>query len=222
MIDISNIRAFIFDMDGTLIDSMKYWRGENRIFLARHGYPVPEGMEHTLDTTSSHDFALYFSSHHPEFTFDGIMAEYYEKLTMLYQTVIPEKPGASEFLEFLRKRNIQMCVATATPRHMAILALKKQGFLDYLSFVTDNEECGMSKGEPEFFIRLAKRLNVQPQECVLFEDSLYAMKSALQTGMTVFAIQEDVYEDKPAYVSEIKQTAHLYVHNFHEVIQQIQ
>ena len=211
------ISAFIFDMDGTILDSMKYWRGENRNFLARRGLPVPEDLESSIDTMSCHAFARRFvSDHGAPYTFDGIVNEYTEKLLALYQTVIPPKPGAEEFLQKLSARGILSCVATATPRHAAVIALQKQGFMDSLAFVTDDAELGTGKGNPAYFLRVSERLGVPPEECVVFEDSLYAMKGAKAAGMRVLAIEEHVHLNKPELMRGIRETCDHFVRDFYE------
>lgn len=213
----NNIRAFAFDMDGTLIDSMTFWRGENRKFLARHGYPVPEGLDDKIDTMSSHTFAKIFSEAHPEaFTYEEICAEYLEIMEKLYQTVIPLKPGARELLDFLKERGVRLCVATATPRATAKRALERHGILDAFEFVTDDAENGMGKGDPAYFPRLAARMGVSTEEMALFEDSRYAMISGRNAGLTVFAIEEAVYLNKPDVMRDIKNTAHFFVKDFFE------
>ena len=216
MLNLKNIRAFIFDMDGTLIDSMRYWRRENKNFLDRHGYPVPEDLKDTLECVSSHAFARRFSAEHSEFTYEGMVAEYAAQMDRLYVTEVPEKPGAGEFLDYLREKGYITCVATATNRRVASNALAHQGFLEKLAFVTDDAESGMSKGNPRYFINLAARLGVKPEECVMFEDSAYAMKSAKQAGLTVFAIEEYVFLHEEETMKTIRETADLFVHDFYE------
>ena len=214
---LDSLRAFAFDMDGTLIDSMTYWRGENRKFLARHGYPVPPDLEDKLDTMSSHTFARIFSEAHPEaFSYEEICAEYLEIMEKLYQTVIPLKPGARELLSFLRERGVRLCVATATPRETAKRALKRHGILDAFEFVTDDAENGIGKGDPAYFPRLAERMGVRADEMALFEDSRYAMISGREAGLTVFAIEEAVYLRKPEVMRDIKAASHFFVKDFFE------
>lgn len=211
------ISAFIFDMDGTLLDSMKYWRGENRNFLARRGLPVPDDLEDSIDTMSCHAFARRFVEEHgAPYTFQGIVDEYTEKILTLYQTVIQPKPGAGAFLQKLRARGIPACVATATPRYAAVAALKKQGFEDLLAFVTDDAELGTGKENPAYFLRVAERLDVPPEKCVVFEDSLYAMKGAKAAGMRVLAIEEHVHLNKPELMRGIRETCDHFVRDFYE------
>ena len=103
--NMENIRAVAFDMDGTLLDSMGYWRGENRRFLQRRSLPIPEDLKDTIDTMSSHAFARRFvADYGAPNTFESVMDEYHEVLRGLYLTVIPAKQGAERFLRLLKKR----------------------------------------------------------------------------------------------------------------------
>ena len=130
--DMKGIRAVAFDMDGTLLDSMGYWRGENRHFLERRSLPIPEDLKDTIDTMSSHAFAKRFvADYGAPNTFESVMDEYHEVLRGLYRTVIPAKQGAERFLRLLKKHGVKMCVATATLRDTAVAALDRQGFLPY-------------------------------------------------------------------------------------------
>jgi len=214
------IRAVIFDMDGTLLDSMWAWRGENRIFLKRHGYEVPEDLEGGIDTLSSHAFAKRFAEEHSgEFTVDGIMGEYLDSMCRHYETDVFPKKGAEAFLEKLTEAGIRLCVATATPRDIAKNALGIHGLDKYFLFVTDDVEMGAPKSNPVFFDRISERLGVKKEECVIFEDSLYAMKSACQAGVTAFAIEDFVHRGNSELMQKISDTAAVFVKDFEEAIE---
>lgn len=215
--NMENIRAVAFDMDGTLLDSMGYWRGENRHFLQRRSLPIPEDLKDTIDTMSSHAFARRFvADYGAPNTFESVMDEYHEVLRGLYRTVIPAKPGAERFLRLLKKHGVKMCVATATLRDTAVAALDKQGFLPYFEFVTDGTDMGLAKGDPRYFEKLAERLGEKPENCAMFEDSAYAMKSARAAGMKILGIRENVYADKPDEMARILENCDLFVDTFDE------
>lgn len=211
--------AIIFDMDGTLLDSMWAWRGENRFFLERHNLPIPEDMKDTIDVMSSHALARRVEKDHPGFTFDGIIAEYLESLKKHYVTDVFPKKGAKAFLDKLMECGIKMCVATATPRENAKMALSHHGLLDYFAFVTDDSENGLSKSKPEYFDIVTKRLGVRKERCVMFEDSLYAMRSAKAAGLTPFGIEERVHLGNAQLMKDLRETAKIFVRDFDEASQ---
>ena len=209
--------AVVFDMDGTILDSMWAWRGENRLFLKRHGLPIPEEFVSNIDVMSSHALARRVEKDHPDrFTFDSIIGEYLESMKRHYVTDVYPKKGAKAFLENLKAHGIKMCVATATPRENAKMALSYHGLLEYFEFVTDDQENGVSKSRPEYFDIVARRLGTARERCVMFEDSLYAMNSAKQAGLTPFAIEEKVHAGNEQLMKDIRETAALFVKDFDE------
>lgn len=211
------IRAAIFDMDGTILDSMRKWRAENRRYLDARGLPVPPDLADTIDTMSSHAFARRFILEHAgEYTLEAMMAEYEAHMAYEYQTNIAPKPGAEAFLKALSSGGVLMCVATATPAIIAKAALDKHGLLGYFEFVTDEIEGVYKKYQPEYYIDIARRLGVEPSECAVFEDAPYAMKAAAGAGMAVFGIEEGVHFGYPDLMRDIRETALCVARDFFE------
>ncbi|MBR3929702.1 MAG: HAD family phosphatase [Clostridia bacterium] len=209
--------AVIFDMDGTLLDSMWAWRGENSRFLERHHLPIPEEYVEIINVLSSHALAHRIEKDYPDrFTFDSVIGEYLESMKKHYVTDIFPKKGAKAFLENLKAHKIKMCVATATPRENAKMALSQHGLDKYFEFVTDNQENGLSKSVPEYYDIVAERLGVKKERCVMFEDSLYAMKAAEAASLTPFAIEEQVHVGNEQLMKDIRETAALFVKDFDE------
>lgn len=222
MYDINRVSAFIFDMDGTLIDSMSHWRRENRKFFERRSLPLPEELQGDIDTMTSGALVRRFMDLYPgAITYQEGMSEYMECMKVHYDTDIGPKPGALEFLQALKDHGYRMCVATATYKEVAERALQRIGLLPYLEFVTDNVEVGVHKGDKEFFLRVADRLNVAPCECVMFEDAPYAMRAAKEAGMQIFAIEEKINLHDEKVMNAIFKLAQLYVMDFFEAIRKL-
>ena len=188
-----NFDAAIFDMDGTLLDTMPYWRFTSLEYLLAHQLPVFPDMLAVMFTTSSRKLIQDNAERLgiPDLNFmdmvhemEGFMNRHY-----LYDAQLKD-PLVPAFLELLKSHGIRCCVATGSPRQYARNGLKRLGLLQYFEFVTDNYEAPFAKHQPEYFANLAKRLDVSPSRCVVFEDALYSMRSANSAGMRVCAIED--------------------------------
>lgn len=215
-----NFEAAIFDMDGTLLDTMRYWRFTTLEFLLAHGLPVKnEDLVRMLDTSSRkllYDIAAR----------DGIdigerqtvITELEDYMGRHYQyDSHPKDESVLAFLQKLKDRGIRMCVATGSRREHARVGLGRAGFLDFFEFVTDNYEAnnGITKADPEYFIQTCARLGVAPEKCVVFEDAHYAMVAAQKAGCRVLAI-----EDQTARMQKEKivETADWYIQSYSELL----
>lgn len=210
--------AAIFDMDGTLLDTMPYWRLTGLEYLLAHQLPrFPDMLEKTFTTSSRkliRDNAERLGI--PDLDFDAMVHEMegYMNRHYLYDAHLKD-PVVPEFLSLLRNRGIALCVATGSPRQYARNGLHRLGLLDFFEFVTDNYETPLRKEQPQYFVSLAKRLGTTPDRCVVFEDALYAMESARAAGMRVCAIEDDTQAvDKTA----IKALADWYIVSYQELL----
>lgn len=212
-----DVRAFIFDMDGTILDSMPKWRSENRCFYERRSLAVPEDIaDHVDRLTSGALVERYIKDHPGEITYQEGFREYLESMARHYETDVFPKKGIERFLKILKEQGYLLCVGTATPKEMAKKALEKHGLLEYFLFVADNAEAGCDKSKAEYFQRVAQRLGVRTDECVMFEDALYAMQGAKGAGCMVFAVEESINLWDAEKMRDIHALADLYVTDFDE------
>ena len=177
------IRGAIFDLDGVLLDSMGIWEDLGARYLWRlHITPEP-GLNEVLFPMSMEQGAAYLKAHYPLSQSeaeigDGIarmLADYY-----FYE--VPAKPGAAELLAFLTERGVSMAAATSSPREHVTAALDRLGLLPHLKAVFTTGEVGVSKHEPVIYHLAAEALGTAPAETLIFEDSLYALKTAKAAG----------------------------------------
>ena len=106
-------------------------------------------------------------------------------------------------------------MATAAPREYAANGLRRLGILNHFDFVTDNQECGLNKRQPEFFANLLMRLNADAERTWVFEDALYAMLSAKEAGLRVCAIEDGTQAGDR---EEIKKIADVYIRDYSELM----
>ncbi|MDO4739955.1 MAG: HAD family phosphatase [Eubacteriales bacterium] len=188
----AGFRGAIFDMDGTLLESMLEWRKQNIAFAQRHNIEIPEEFRGKEMEMSSHKACRIYAEKYPELGMnaDEIEREYERALLPIYCNEIAKKKGLVPFLEMLRARGVKMCVATATGSNVAKQALEAHGLMKYMEFVISSPEMGMSKANPTYFPKVAQMLGVDRDDCAVFEDALYAVQSAHTAGMRVFAVED--------------------------------
>ncbi len=187
----SRFKAMVFDMDGTLLNSMWYWRTMWREYIEAHGLPVPEELKDAVLSGCGRACELIArdTGLDRRAIYHGMLEE---MLARHYREDVNPKPFAAEVLDRFRREGFAVAVATATPRHLAEPALARHGLLEKLDSVTDTEEMASAKGDGQFFLNVAGRLGVKPSECVMFEDAVYAIRAAKQAGMAVVAIDEPI------------------------------
>ena len=209
--------AAIFDMDGTLLDTMRYWRYTSLEYLLAHQLPVrPEDLAR-MEWTSSRALVKEIAEREgfDMGSWQTMVGELEEFMNRHYLHDAKRRENVPELLEKLRGMGKPMCVATGAPRQYARNGLSRLGILKYFEFVTDCYEFGMDKSQPEYFEEVARRLGTKPEKCVVFEDALYAMKSAKAAGCRVVAI-----EDSAARLQrdEIRAIADRYILNYSELL----
>ena len=215
-----NVDAAIFDMDGTLLDTMRYWRYTTLEFLLAHGLPVRDEDLLRMHDTSSRRFLLDYAAREGlDFGSEREMIaelEGYMNRHYLYDAKL--KPGVPELLDRLIGHGFRLCVATGSPREYARNGLGRLGVLDRFEFVTDNYEEPVTKAEPAYFDLVAKRLGTAPERCVVFEDALYAMESAKAAGCQVVAIEDSTARRQR---EDIQKVADRYVRRWSELWDEI-
>ena len=209
--------AAIFDMDGTLLDTMPYWRYTTLEFMLAHQLPVSDALLTRMYKTSSRKLVMEVSERYG-LGLDrwAVVAETEGYMTRHYLHDAHLKcPSVPAFLDKLKGAGARMCVATGSPRPFARNGLRRLGLLEYFDFVTDNYEGPFTKDRPGYFIHLAKRLGAVPERCWVFEDALYAMQSAKAAGLRVCAIEDDSQlSDRAA----IRALADVYIRDYAELM----
>jgi len=192
---ISKYKAVIFDMDGTLIDSMYAWRGVFREFIRNHGFETPKEIvgvpEYPVGWTAKL-LLDQLAAMEPPMSYEEAVEEMYSLVDVHYAHDAQARPGAIEFVGRLKDRGCTVAVATATPLRYANTALKRLGFDGLFDLVVSDEEVGCGKNSEEYFKRVADRLGMQMEDCLIVEDAVYSIRKAKMAGFDVLAI-EDYY-----------------------------
>ena len=210
------IKGAIFDIDGVLLDSMGIWDDLGARYLRSLGKIPEEGLNKILFSMSMEQGAEYLNEHYGlnksvKETVDGIgrmLEDYY-----FYEVLL--KPGAKEVLEFLKSKNIKMAAATSSPRTHIEKALSRNGLLGHIDKIYTTSEVGVSKHSPDIYNLAADFLKTKPVETLVFEDSLYALKTAKEAGFVTVGVFDEKGESNQA---ELENQADLYLKKLDDFI----
>ena len=202
------IRGAIFDVDGTLLDSMFIWDTIGEAYLRSIGYQPKENLNETFKNMSLHQAARYYQTEYGVTqSIDEIMDGVNAMLERYYHFEVPLKPGAAELLERLRQDGVKLCIATATDRHLVEAALDRCGVLSCFGEIFTCNEVGHGKDEPDIFEEALRFLGTEKAETVVFDDALYAVRTAKEAGFPVAA----VYDSHEKAQDQIRMLADVYL-----------
>lgn len=185
------MRAAIFDMDGTLVDSMPYWRGHLAGYLTDLGLAIPDDLEVKVNQGGS--FKLLFaeiSRRDPSITMDDIIAAYHDRMRPEYRYHIKAKDNVRPYLDQLKKEGIPMCIATATPRELFMPMLERIDFTSYFDFYITVPEIGIGKSEPDIYQYCANQYGLDVADCTVFEDTIQAITTAKNAGFYTIGVAD--------------------------------
>ena len=217
MTDIKNIKGAIFDLDGTILDSMFIWSEIGYKFLEKKNIHLPAGADEQFTTMSLMEAAEYYIKHFDNTaTIEGIVADINSLVEDFYFNEVLKKPGIEEFLEFLKNRGVKMCVATATDKYMVEKALERNGLLYYFSEIYTCNGVGAGKNSSLIYDISLEHLGTTKEETFVFEDALYAIETANKAGYNIVGIK-DVSEKAAPEV--IKGYCNYFINNYEEIYQ---
>ena len=195
----------IFDMDGTLVDSMGYWDEAAVEYLHSRGVKdVPELLlQQTATMTMAETLALFIE----RFGLDDTPAQAERELQRImeghYRRDIGLKPGVKELLDDLFGRGTQMCVVSATPERLMELCLTRLGVRERFRFILSCESVGAGKDRPDVYYAAARRLGAAPEDTAVFEDALSAVRTAKAAGFYVVGVHDAAEGDRWKTIREI-------------------
>ncbi len=213
------IKGVIFDIDGVLLDSMGIWDDLGARYLKSIGVKPEDGLNEILFSMSMEQGASYLNEHYRlQKTDPEIHAGITQMIEDFYFHEVLPKPGAKELLEFLKQNGIKMTAATSSPRIHVEKALERNGLLGFIEKIFTNTEVGASKHEPEIYNQAAAFLGTKPDETLVFEDSLYALKTAKEAGFVTVGVydekgesdQEGVKNTGDHYIKGLKEFPEIY------------
>lgn len=184
-------KAVLFDLDGTLVDSMWMWHQIDVEYLARYGYECPEDLQRVIEGMSFSETAVYFKERFriPE-SLEEIKACWIQMSIDKYRYEVPFKEGALEFLCYCRENQILTGIATSNGREIVDALMEALNLDAYLDVVVTSCEVKAGKPAPDVYLETARRLQVKPEECLVFEDIPAGILAGKRAGMTVIAVED--------------------------------
>ena len=189
---LKDIDAIIFDIDGTLVDSMHVWTDIDDIFLEKYHLEEPENFHEGMEGKSYSETAQYFLDLFPELphTKQELEDEWHEMAFEIYTKELQLKKGAYDFIVDMHKAGIKLGIATSNSRDLAEGLLMNTGVWQYLDAVWTSDEAKAGKPAPDVYLKVAESLGVKPERCLVFEDVPNGILAGNNAGMKVCAVED--------------------------------
>ena len=214
-INIKELEAVIFDLDGSLVDSMWMWKKIDMEYLERFGISLPENLQQEIEGMSFVETAGYFKEH---FQIPDSIEEIGETWNRMawdkYMYEVPLKPGVMDFLHTCRSHRIKLGIASSNSSALIMNVLKAHHITDFFDCIKSGTDVIKGKPAPDIYLHVAKELNVNPQKCLVFEDITQGILAGKSAGMKVCAV-EDAYSSEQ-WEEKIR-LADLYISSYDEL-----
>ncbi len=211
-----NIEAVIFDLDGTLVDSMGMWHDVDIRFMEERGFEMRPGLAEEVEGMSMTETAQWFiRTFNLNQTVDELKDEWNNIAKYAYEHEIQPKSYALDFLKALKQKGIKTGVSTSNSTVLMNTCLKATGIGEYIDVASSGCMVEHGKPAPDIYLASANALGVDPSKCLIFEDVINGIKAGKAAGMRTCAVPDDAvardWEEK-------KELADYYIHNFSDAI----
>ena len=208
-----NFKAAIFDLDGTLLESMSIWSNLCREFLLRHNVDEEIDLDGKLGVISMQNALAYVIKEFDlKISLEDAYRETWQIVADFYRHKAELKPGIKAILNRLQENNVPCGIITATETSLVIPVLERTGLSGYFKEVFSCSEMNTSKRTPDVFFQMSEVLGVAPAETIVFEDALYSAFTAKNAGYRVAAVY-DLSEKNPG---KLQQTADWYCQSWED------
>ncbi len=211
-------KAVLFDLDGTLADSMWVWTDIDRKYGEKYGICFPDTFHQDIEGKSFYETAVYFRDRFAlAKTAEEIMEEWNEMALEAYRTRVPLKDGAREFLLYLREHHFQTAICTSNSRMLVDALCQAVPVLGHIDCILTSGDVKAGKPAPDIYLKSARLLGVKPEECLVFEDIPQGIQAGRNAGMEVCAVEDDFSRD---LASQKKKLAQYYIKSFRQIANQ--
>jgi len=217
--NLNTFDAAVFDMDGTIMDSLGIWEKIDHDFLyEKRGIEVPGNYMHDIAAMSFSEIANYTIERFnlPD-TPEELMQEWTDMAAYEYAHNVPLKPYVKEYMEKIKCGGKKIILCTSSPEYFFKAALKSNGVYDFFDGFANTCEAGFGKDNPKVYLLAAQKAGVVPERCMVFEDVITGVKTAKSIGMKtcgVYDARNDSRQD------ELKGLCDYYIKGFNELLEE--
>lgn len=189
---LENINAVIFDLDGTIVDSMWVWTAIDEEYVRNYQLELPQNFHKAIEGMSYTETAQYFLDTFPQLTMslETLKSDWTNMAFKKYTEEVSLKEGMYEFLKDLQERGIRMGIATSNGRELVEAVMKAKGVDCFFSCVVTSCEVNAGKPAPDVYLKAAKYLKTEPEHCLVFEDVPMGILAGKNAGMKVCAVED--------------------------------
>ena len=196
--------GIIFDVDGTILDSMNVWFKVTSNFFELHGLVLTdEQAEAYKEMTLEESLPQINAQYGLGMTNEEIFNEFRTLVSREYSNTIMLKPGIDTYLKRLRDNGTKIAVATSGYEGMCKSAFRRLGIIDYIDAYAFSSEVGVNKGNPDIYLLAAKRIGILPHECTVFEDIALGIGTASKAGFKTCAVYDDTNANQTQLLKQI-------------------
>lgn len=212
---LTDIKAVIFDLDGSLVDSMWIWKDIDIEYLGRFGIELPEKLQTEIEGKSFSETAVYFKERFqiPD-SLEKMKEDWNQMAWDKYINDVSLKPGADIFLNYCIEHNIKLGIATSNSRQLVEAVADARGFGKNFDCIMTACEVQKGKPAPDIYLAVAQKLGVKPDNCLVFEDIVPGIMAGKNAGMRVCAV-EDAYSMHQ--INDKKTLADYYIKDYREI-----
>lgn len=213
---LTNIKGVIFDLDGTIIDSMWVWSQLDIDYLEIKGHSMPETLRSEISHLNFYQTAVLFKDKFKlSDSIEKILSDWHNMAFNYYAKKVKLKSGVIDFLENLKSNKIKIALATSNSLPLLEVCLKNNGIYDYFDSITTTDEVSNGKNFPDIYFLAAKKIGIPPKNCLVFEDILPAIQGAKAANMKVVAVKDSECLDSK---EELLKYADAYIDSFLDLL----
>ena len=214
---LKQVKAVLFDLDGTLVDSMWMWRKIDEELFEKQGMKMPENFQQLIEGKSYTETIDFLKEEfHMKPTHEELSQLLQDMAQEKYEKEIKPKEGAVEFIKELKKRGIKMAICSSTKKHLVTKCTQANGIFEYIDVIITSCEVAKGKPAPDIYLEAMKRLNVSVDECIVFEDLPTGITAGKSAGIKVCAVADKYSQSKE---KEIKELADFYITSFNQILE---